>query len=79
MCGYYGCHTSIARCDKPVAVYASASVLYCEIALVSKQLGRGIQVDDVHFGGWTPTIKAPETNSKPVGSSRVRLFAWVSL
>jgi len=59
MCWYCGCHTSVARRDEPIAVYAAA--LRCEIDLVSRQTDRRLEVDHVHFGGGTPTIMAPET------------------
>jgi oxygen-independent coproporphyrinogen III oxidase len=72
MCWYCGCHTSIARRDEPIAVYASA--LRCEIDLVSKQLGRRVQVDHIHFGGGTPTIMAPESFVDLIGSIRHSFF-----
>jgi hypothetical protein len=58
MCWYRGCHTSVARREEPIAVYAGA--LRCEIDLVSSQADRRIQVDHIHFGGGTPTIMSPE-------------------
>ncbi len=68
MCWYCGCHTSVARRDEPIAVYAGA--LRCEIDLVSRQIGRRLQVDHVHFGGGTPTIMAPEAFADLIGSIR---------
>jgi oxygen-independent coproporphyrinogen-3 oxidase len=72
MCWYCGCHTSVVRRDEPIAVYASA--LRCEIELVSRQIGRRLQVDHVHFGGGTPTIMAPETFADLIGSIRHSFF-----
>ena len=72
MCWYCGCHTSVARRDQPIAVYASA--LRCEIDLVSQQIDRRLQVDHVHFGGGTPTIMAPETFADLIGSIRHSFF-----
>jgi oxygen-independent coproporphyrinogen-3 oxidase len=68
MCWYCGCHTSVARRERPVAVYAAA--LRCEIDLVARQLDRRIRVDHVHFGGGTPTIMAPEAFADLIGSIR---------
>ena len=68
MCWYCGCHTSVARREHPVAVYAAA--LRCEIDLVARQLDRRIRVDHVHFGGGTPTIMAPEAFADLIGSIR---------
>ena len=72
MCWYCGCHTSIARRDEPIAVYASA--LRCEIDLVSRQIDRRIKVDHIHFGGGTPTIMAPETLHGPDRLDQARLL-----
>ena len=68
MCWYCGCHTSVVRRDEPIAVYAAA--LRCEMALVSQQIGRRLEVDHVHFGGGTPTIMAPESFADLMGSIR---------
>lgn len=72
MCWYCGCHTSVVRRDEPIAVYASA--LRCEIDLVSRQVGRRIQVNHIHFGGGTPTIMAPETFADLIGAIRQSFF-----
>jgi oxygen-independent coproporphyrinogen III oxidase len=58
MCWYCGCHTSVARRDEPIALYAAA--LRREIDLVSQRIGRRLPVDHVHFGGGTPTMMPPE-------------------
>jgi oxygen-independent coproporphyrinogen-3 oxidase len=72
MCWYCGCHTSVVRRNEPIAVYASA--LRCEIDLVSKQIERRIPVDQIHFGGGTPTIMAPETFVDLIGAIRHSFF-----
>jgi oxygen-independent coproporphyrinogen-3 oxidase len=72
MCWYCGCHTSVARRDEPIALYAA--VLRREIDLVSQQVGRRLKVDHVHFGGGTPTIMAPETFAGLIGSLRNSFF-----
>ncbi|MDU6673983.1 MAG: coproporphyrinogen III oxidase, partial [Bradyrhizobium sp.] len=59
MCWYCGCNTMVAKRDEPIAVYESA--LRCEIDMVSRQIGRRLQVGHIHFGGGTPTIMAPES------------------
>ena len=72
MCWYCGCHTQIARRDGPVSVYAGA--LRCELDLVSRQIGRRMKVDHVHFGGGTPTIMAPELFVDLIGAIRHCFF-----
>jgi len=76
MCWYCGCHTSVARRDEPIAVYAAA--LRCEIDLVSRQIDRRLEVDHIHFGGGTPTIMAPETFTDLMGSLRHSFFVLPS-
>jgi oxygen-independent coproporphyrinogen III oxidase len=76
MCWYCGCHTSVARCDRPIAVYAAA--LRCEIDLVSRQIDRRMKVGHIHFGGGTPTIMAPETFTDLIGSIRQSFFVLSS-
>ena len=68
MCWYCGCHTQIVRRDEPVSVYAAA--LRCEFDLVSRQIGRRMSVDHVHFGGGTPTIMRSELFLDLIGSIR---------
>ncbi|MGV6871499.1 oxygen-independent coproporphyrinogen III oxidase [Pseudochelatococcus sp. B33] len=58
MCWYCGCHTSITRRDDPVEDYLA--VLGEEIRLVAERAGERAIVDDVHFGGGTPTIMRPQ-------------------
>jgi oxygen-independent coproporphyrinogen III oxidase len=72
MCWYCGCHTSVARRDEPIAVYESA--LRCEIDAVSRQIGRRIKVEHIHFGGGTPTIMAPEAFTDVIGLIRHSFF-----
>ena len=50
------------------------AALRCEIDLVSRQIGRRLQVDHVHFGGGTPTIMAPEAFADLIGSIRHSFF-----
>jgi oxygen-independent coproporphyrinogen III oxidase len=76
MCWYCGCHTSVVRCNEPIAVYASA--LRCEIDLVAQQIDRRVQVEHVHFGGGTPTIMAPETFADLIRSIRHSFFVLPS-
>lgn len=58
MCWYCGCHTSITRRDDPVDDYLA--VLQEEIRRVADRAGERAVIDDVHFGGGTPTIMRPE-------------------
>jgi len=76
MCWYCGCHTTIARRDEPISVYAAA--LRCELDLVSRRIGRRIKVDHVHFGGGTPTIMAPELFVDLIGAIRQSFFVLPS-
>ncbi|MGC2778279.1 MAG: oxygen-independent coproporphyrinogen III oxidase [Bradyrhizobium sp.] len=76
MCWYCGCNTMVAKRDEPVAVYESA--LRCEIDMVSRQIGRRLQVGHIHFGGGTPTIMAPESFIDLVGSLRHSFFVLPS-
>lgn len=68
MCWYCGCNTMIAKRDEPVSVYEAA--LRCEIDLVSRQIGRRLQVGHIHFGGGTPTIMAPDSFLDLIGLLR---------
>ena len=76
MCWYCGCHTSVARRDEPIAVYAAA--LRCEVDLVSRQIDCRIKVDHIHFGGGTPTIMTPELFADLIGSIRHSFFVLPS-
>lgn len=70
MCWYCGCHTSITRRDDPVEAYLA--VLQEEIRLVAAQAAETVIVDDVHFGGGTPTIMRPEAFLELMGALRQR-------
>ncbi|CCE07042.1 Oxygen-independent coproporphyrinogen III oxidase (Coproporphyrinogenase) (Coprogen oxidase) [Bradyrhizobium sp. STM 3843] len=76
MCWYCGCNTMVAKQDEPIAVYESA--LRCEIDLVSRQIGRRLQVGHIHFGGGTPTIMTPEAFLDVVGLLRHVFFVLPS-
>ena len=72
MCWYCGCHTTVARRDRPIALYESA--LRCEIDQVVRQIGRRLKVEHIHFGGGTPTIMAPESFTDLIGLIRHAFF-----
>jgi len=57
MCWYCGCNTTIVKRNEPVAEYLAA--LRREIEMVADQTGHPLRVDQVHFGGGTPTIVTP--------------------
>lgn len=59
MCWYCGCHTRVAKDDRPVQGYVAA--LRREIALVAEAIGRRAVVHRIHWGGGTPTLLSPET------------------
>ncbi|GAB1583066.1 oxygen-independent coproporphyrinogen III oxidase [Phyllobacterium phragmitis] len=57
MCWYCGCHTTITRRDRPVLDYLD--VLHREIELVGRTRRDSLSIEEVHFGGGTPTIIRP--------------------
>jgi oxygen-independent coproporphyrinogen-3 oxidase len=58
LCWFCGCHTKITRRYEPVTRYLD--VLLREIDLVAGRLGRRQPVNQIHWGGGTPTILAPD-------------------
>lgn len=58
MCWYCGCHTTITERDQPVRDYLD--VLRAEIAMTSAVRPDALVIDDLHFGGGTPTIMEPQ-------------------
>jgi len=54
MCWYCGCHTRVAKDDRPVWSYVAA--LRSEIALIAAAIGRRQPVHRIHWGGGTPTL-----------------------
>jgi oxygen-independent coproporphyrinogen-3 oxidase len=70
MCWYCGCHTTIAQRDAPISDYLT--VLRQEIELASEKLSNPLAVQQVHFGGGTPTIITPEEFSGLIGLLRER-------
>ncbi|WP_087003706.1 oxygen-independent coproporphyrinogen III oxidase [Rhizobium sullae] len=58
MCWYCGCHTTITKQDRPILDYLD--VLRQEIDLVASRAKQPLLVQNVHFGGGTPTIMRPE-------------------
>jgi oxygen-independent coproporphyrinogen-3 oxidase len=75
-CWYCGSHPTMTSRDEPVAVYEAA--LRCEIDLISRQIGRRMKVDHIHFGGGTPTIMAPESFTDLIGAIRQSFFVLPS-
>ncbi|SIT54724.1 Oxygen-independent coproporphyrinogen-III oxidase [Mesorhizobium prunaredense] len=57
ICWYCGFPTTITRNDAPILNYLA--VVRDEIRLVSEQAPQGLLVNDVHFGGGTPTLIGP--------------------
>jgi oxygen-independent coproporphyrinogen-3 oxidase len=57
MCWYCGCNTTIARRNEPIADYLAA--LRREIDTVASHIAHPLKINQVHFGGGTPTIVAP--------------------
>lgn len=59
MCWYCGCNTSVTRRQAPIGRYVSA--LNKEIALVRAELPQELRLAQLHFGGGSPTLLAPES------------------
>jgi len=77
MCWYCGCHTSVARRDEPIAVYWST--LRREIEQVVRLIDCRLKVGQVHFGGGTPTLLAPEQFADLMRSIRHGFFVAPSV
>lgn len=75
LCWYCGCHTSIVSTYAPVARYHD--LLLSEIDLVADALSGPRPVTDIHWGGGTPTILAPDDFAALCGRLRAR-FAITS-
>ncbi|APO78812.1 coproporphyrinogen III oxidase 3 (plasmid) [Rhizobium etli 8C-3] len=58
MCWYCGCHTTITKQDRSILDYLD--VLRREIDLVASKAKKPLPVQNVHFGGGTPTIMRPD-------------------
>ncbi|MFY8106634.1 MAG: oxygen-independent coproporphyrinogen III oxidase [Elstera sp.] len=54
LCWYCGCHTQVVRSDAPIRAYAEG--LLAEIDLVADHIGRRLAVQEVHFGGGSPSL-----------------------
>lgn len=59
LCWFCACRTQGTQSDDPVLAYLDT--LIEEIDLVRQQMGQGIRVSRVHWGGGTPTILSPES------------------
>ncbi len=58
LCLYCGCNTSVVHLERPKRSYAA--MLAREISLVTKTIGRRLEVSHVHWGGGTPTVLPPD-------------------
>lgn len=54
LCWYCGCHTTVVSHEGPVRAYID--LLLAEIDQVAEQIGRCLPVQEVHFGGGTPSM-----------------------
>lgn len=68
MCAYCGCHTKITRRHAPVAGYVET--LIAEIALVARHLPGRFAVSQIHFGGGTPNMLAPDEFTRVMAALR---------
>lgn len=58
MCWYCGCNTAVVNRRGPIADYVGR--LLGEIDLVAATLGERLEIGNIHFGGGTPNMLAPE-------------------
>ncbi|KQS77151.1 coproporphyrinogen III oxidase [Rhizobium sp. Leaf384] len=63
MCWYCGCHTTVSHRDEPIRNYLR--LLQQEIAIVTRlkhgaRSDERIAIAELHFGGGTPTVVAPQ-------------------
>jgi len=58
MCWYCGCNTVVVNRRSPIKDYVAR--LLGEIDLVAATLGERIEIGNVHFGGGTPNMLAPD-------------------
>jgi oxygen-independent coproporphyrinogen-3 oxidase len=65
MCWFCGCHTTVARGDRPVDAYLT--LIEREIDLLADSLGPDHPVVHIHWGGGTPTILGPDGISRLAG------------
>jgi len=70
LCWYCGCHTSVPNDTDRVDRYVD--LLMREIDLVAGHLGEARPVVNLHFGGGTPTILAPDSFLALTGRLRAR-------
>ncbi len=58
MCWYCGCNTAVVNRRGPIADYVGR--LLGEIDLVAGALGERLEIGNIHFGGGTPNMLAPD-------------------
>ncbi len=70
MCWYCGCHTKVVRQYQPIAHYAA--LLAAEVGLVAEAIPASPRVTQVHWGGGTPTMLAPDDFQRLMAELRGR-------
>ncbi|MFT4098829.1 MAG: oxygen-independent coproporphyrinogen III oxidase [Rhodoblastus sp.] len=58
MCWYCGCNTAVVNRRGPIEDYVARLVK--EIDLVAETVGERLEIGNIHFGGGTPNMLAPE-------------------
>lgn len=58
LCWFCACRTQGTQSDAPVRAYLET--LKTELAMLGRQLPRGVSLSRLHWGGGTPTLLAPE-------------------
>ncbi|MFV0279933.1 MAG: radical SAM protein, partial [Rhodoblastus sp.] len=58
MCWYCGCNTAVVNRRDPIADYVAR--LLGEIDLVAASTGERLEIGNIHFGGGTPNMLAPD-------------------
>ncbi|WP_422002891.1 oxygen-independent coproporphyrinogen III oxidase [Roseovarius mucosus] len=68
LCWFCACRTQGTQTDAPVAAYLET--LKTEIAMLGRQLARGVRLSRLHWGGGTPTLLSPGMMSELAGAIR---------
>ncbi|MEI2807495.1 MAG: oxygen-independent coproporphyrinogen III oxidase [Albidovulum sp.] len=66
LCWFCACRTQGTATDDPVRAYAE--VLRAELAVLARDLPRGVTLSRLHWGGGTPTMMPPEVMAEVAGA-----------
>ncbi len=71
MCWYCGCNTAVVNRRGPIEDYVAR--LLGEIDLVAETVGERLEIGNIHFGGGTPNMLAPEEIGAILARLRLKL------